>query len=62
MESDGFGAFGPPAARRPTEFKECSRSQGVLKLGDRIRGTPGDIDPLNKVFKRARRGLRRAPL
>ena len=29
-------------------------------VGDRIRGTLGDIDPLNKVpVKRARRGLRR---
>ena len=32
-------------------------------MGDRIRGTLGDIDPLNKVpFKRARRKVQKGPL
>ena len=35
----------------------------VGKMGVRIRGTLGDIDPLNKVpLKRARSGVQKGPL
>ena len=38
-------------------------SRESLKLGVRIRGTPGDIDPLNKApFKRAISRVKKGPL
>ena len=40
-----------------------SRRTSVLLLGDRIRGTLGDFDPLNKVpFQRARTRVQKCPL
>ena len=34
-----------------------------IEVGDRIRGTLGDIDPLNKVpFQRARSRVQKGPL
>ena len=36
---------------------------GVIELGVRIRGTLGDLDPLNKVpFKRATSRVQKGPL
>ena len=49
-------------AKVPTKLPQ-SESHTQLGVGARIRGTLGDIDPLNKIpFKRARSRVKKGPL
>ena len=55
MEGLGFRVY--------CERLEVLRFNFLFKVGVRIRGTLGDIDPLNKLtFKRARSTLQKGPL
>ena len=51
--------YPPPPPPPPPKKKKKKKS--AYYIGDRIRGTLGDIEPLSKVpvFERARRGIRR---
>ena len=54
-------------SRKPLHLKALSPTPRIrkplMKLGVRIRGTLGDINPLNKVhFKRARNSVQKGPL
>ena len=65
----GLQGLGAPGFRFPPNVLELRNpsatlgAQAVIALGVRVRGTLGDIDPLNKVpFKRATSRVQKGPL